>query len=210
MQRNRIKRRLRELWRTRLEQRPARLRLRARRSRPGLIEAADAQGSAWLGERVDERDREGGAHEGAEPGAPDALPRRRAWPARRPASTTRRCSQYASDCASQARPDQGLAQDRVATRSAATRGATGEWTTHDRRQPITPDRQHPRATSSTGSGRTATIGLPWAWAIVALTVIVRIALVPLTVKQIHSMQNLQRHAPEMKEIQRKYKGDRRR
>ncbi len=52
------------------------------------------------------------------------------------------------------------------------------------------------------------IGLPWAWAIVALTVLVRMALVPLTVKQIHSMQNLQRHAPEMKEIQRKYKGDR--
>jgi YidC/Oxa1 family membrane protein insertase len=52
------------------------------------------------------------------------------------------------------------------------------------------------------------IGLPWAWAIVALTVIVRMLLVPLTVKQIHSMQNLQRHAPEMKEIQRKYKGDR--
>ena len=38
------------------------------------------------------------------------------------------------------------------------------------------------------------IGLPWAWAIVALTVLVRMALVPLTVKQIHSMQNLQRHA----------------
>ncbi len=52
------------------------------------------------------------------------------------------------------------------------------------------------------------IGLPWAWAIVGLTVLVRMALVPLTVKQIHSMQNLQRHAPEMKEIQRKYKGDR--
>ncbi len=33
-------------------------------------------------------------------------------------------------------------------------------------------------------------------------------LVPLTVKQIHSMQNMQAHAPEMKEIQRKYKGDR--
>src|SRR5262249_9468863 len=31
--------------------------------------------------------------------------------------------------------------------------------------------------------------------------------VPLTVRQIHSMQNLQRHAPQMKEIQRKYKGD---
>ncbi len=50
--------------------------------------------------------------------------------------------------------------------------------------------------------------MPWAWAIVGLTVLVRMALVPLTVKQIHSMQNLQRHAPEMKEIQRKYKGDR--
>jgi YidC/Oxa1 family membrane protein insertase len=32
--------------------------------------------------------------------------------------------------------------------------------------------------------------------------------VPLTVRQIHSMQNLQAHAPEMKEIQRKYKHDR--
>ena len=52
------------------------------------------------------------------------------------------------------------------------------------------------------------IGLPWPWAIVALTVLVRIVLVPLTVKQIHSMQNLQRHAPEMKEIQRKFKHDR--
>jgi YidC/Oxa1 family membrane protein insertase len=52
------------------------------------------------------------------------------------------------------------------------------------------------------------IGLPWAWAIVGLTVIVRMLLVPLTVKQIHSMQNMQAHAPEMKELQRKYKGDR--
>jgi YidC/Oxa1 family membrane protein insertase len=51
-------------------------------------------------------------------------------------------------------------------------------------------------------------GLPWAWAIVAVTIAVRILLVPLTIKQIHSMQNLQRHAPQMKEIQRKYKGDR--
>jgi YidC/Oxa1 family membrane protein insertase len=54
----------------------------------------------------------------------------------------------------------------------------------------------------------ATVGLPWAWAIVAVTICVRIALVPLTVRQIHSMQALQKHAPEMKEIQRKYKGDR--
>jgi YidC/Oxa1 family membrane protein insertase len=54
------------------------------------------------------------------------------------------------------------------------------------------------------------IGLPWAWSIVALTVIVRLVLVPLTVRQIHSMQNLQRHAPEMKEIQKKYKADKKR
>jgi YidC/Oxa1 family membrane protein insertase len=55
-----------------------------------------------------------------------------------------------------------------------------------------------------------TIGLSWAWSIVALTVIVRLLLVPLTVRQIHSMQNLQRHAPEMKEIQKKYKADKKR
>jgi YidC/Oxa1 family membrane protein insertase len=52
------------------------------------------------------------------------------------------------------------------------------------------------------------VGIPWAWSIVALTVIVRMMLVPLTVKQIHSMQNLQRYAPQMKEIQKKYKNDR--
>ena len=55
-----------------------------------------------------------------------------------------------------------------------------------------------------------TVGLPWAWSIVALTVIVRLLLVPLTVKQIHSMQNLQRHAPQMKELQKKYKADKKR
>jgi YidC/Oxa1 family membrane protein insertase len=53
-------------------------------------------------------------------------------------------------------------------------------------------------------------GLPWAWSIVALTILVRILLVPLVVRQIHSMQSLQAHAPQMKEIQRKYKGDRQR
>ncbi len=59
-------------------------------------------------------------------------------------------------------------------------------------------------------GPHGTIGLPWAWSIVALTVIVRLILVPLTVRQIHSMQNLQRHAPQMKEIQKKYKTDKKR
>ena len=42
----------------------------------------------------------------------------------------------------------------------------------------------------------------------ALVVLVRLVLVPVTVRQIHSMQNLQAHAPEMKEIQQKWKHDR--
>ena len=50
-------------------------------------------------------------------------------------------------------------------------------------------------------------GFSWAWSIVVLTVIVRVCLVPVTVKQIHSMQNLQAHAPEMKAIQQKWKHD---
>jgi YidC/Oxa1 family membrane protein insertase len=54
------------------------------------------------------------------------------------------------------------------------------------------------------------VSLTWAWSIVAVTVIVRLLLVPLTVRQIHSMQNLQRHAPQMKELQKKYKTDKKR
>jgi YidC/Oxa1 family membrane protein insertase len=54
------------------------------------------------------------------------------------------------------------------------------------------------------------VGLTWAWSICALTVMVRMLLVPLTVRQIHSMQNLQRFAPQMKEIQKKYKNDKQR
>ena len=53
-----------------------------------------------------------------------------------------------------------------------------------------------------------TAGLSWSWSIVALVVLVRIVLVPVTVRQIHSMQNLQAHAPEMKEIQQRWKHDR--
>jgi YidC/Oxa1 family membrane protein insertase len=54
------------------------------------------------------------------------------------------------------------------------------------------------------------VGLSWAWSIVALTVLVRVLLVPVTVRQIHSMQNLQAHAPEMKEIQKRWKHDKQR
>jgi YidC/Oxa1 family membrane protein insertase len=53
-----------------------------------------------------------------------------------------------------------------------------------------------------------TVGFPWAWAIVALTVIVRVLLVPVALRQIHSMQSLQLHAPEMKAIQQRYKDNR--
>src|SRR5438477_8476573 len=52
------------------------------------------------------------------------------------------------------------------------------------------------------------LGLTWAWSIVATTLVVRVLLVPLTIRQIHSMQSLQKHAPQMKEIQKKYKHDR--
>jgi YidC/Oxa1 family membrane protein insertase len=51
-------------------------------------------------------------------------------------------------------------------------------------------------------------GLSWAWSIVAVTVAVRVLLVPVAIRQIHSMQSLQIHAPEMKAIQQRYKHDR--
>src|SRR6266508_4600449 len=54
------------------------------------------------------------------------------------------------------------------------------------------------------------IGLSWGWSIIGLTVIVRVLLLPLMVRQIHSMQSMQSHLPEMKAIQQKYKGDRQR
>src|SRR4026207_2433935 len=55
-----------------------------------------------------------------------------------------------------------------------------------------------------------TIGLPWAWSTVALTVLVRVGLASLAASQIHSMQAMQRHMPEMKAIQQKYKTDKKR
>jgi YidC/Oxa1 family membrane protein insertase len=51
------------------------------------------------------------------------------------------------------------------------------------------------------------VGLAWGTAIIALTVVVRAALVPLTLKQIRSMQAMQRLAPEIKALQEKYKDD---
>jgi YidC/Oxa1 family membrane protein insertase len=54
------------------------------------------------------------------------------------------------------------------------------------------------------------VGFSWGFSIIALTVVVRAALIPLTLKQFKSMQALQRLAPEIKELQAKYKDDRQR
>jgi YidC/Oxa1 family membrane protein insertase len=54
------------------------------------------------------------------------------------------------------------------------------------------------------------IGGSWGWSIVLLTVLVRAVLLPLTLKQFHSMQRLQAHMPELKAIQNKYKDDKQR
>ncbi|MCE3047458.1 membrane protein insertase YidC [Helicobacter kayseriensis] len=47
----------------------------------------------------------------------------------------------------------------------------------------------------------------WGWAIVLLTIIVRLVLFPLSYKGMMGMQKLKELAPEMKEIQAKYKSD---
>jgi YidC/Oxa1 family membrane protein insertase len=54
------------------------------------------------------------------------------------------------------------------------------------------------------------VGLSWGFSIIALTVCVRAVLIPLTLKQFKSMQGLQRLAPEIKELQAKYKDDKQR
>jgi YidC/Oxa1 family membrane protein insertase len=53
-------------------------------------------------------------------------------------------------------------------------------------------------------------GVPWGWSIVLLTVVIRALLLPLTLKQFHSMQALQRLQPELKALQNKYKDDKQR
>jgi YidC/Oxa1 family membrane protein insertase len=50
-------------------------------------------------------------------------------------------------------------------------------------------------------------GWTWTLSIVGLVVVIRILLIPLFVKQIKSQRNLQLIQPQIKEIQKKYKGD---
>jgi len=54
------------------------------------------------------------------------------------------------------------------------------------------------------------IGLSWGFSIIALTVLVRACLLPLTFKQFHSMQRLAHLQPELKKIQERYKNDKER
>src|SRR5918994_590186 len=54
------------------------------------------------------------------------------------------------------------------------------------------------------------VGLYWGPAIVALTFITRIVILPLSIKQIRSMRALQAFQPQIKAIQEKYKDDRQR
>jgi YidC/Oxa1 family membrane protein insertase len=51
-------------------------------------------------------------------------------------------------------------------------------------------------------------GWTWTFSIVGLVIVIRILLIPLFVKQIKSQRNLQLIQPQMKEIQKKYAGDR--
>jgi YidC/Oxa1 family membrane protein insertase len=54
------------------------------------------------------------------------------------------------------------------------------------------------------------VGFSWGLSIIAMTVVVRAALVPLTLKQFRSMQALARLQPEIKKLQEKYKDDKQR
>src|ERR1700704_3587297 len=54
------------------------------------------------------------------------------------------------------------------------------------------------------------VGGSWGLAIVGLTVLIRAVLVPLTFKQLRSMQEMQRMAPEINALKEKYKDDKQR
>ena len=53
-------------------------------------------------------------------------------------------------------------------------------------------------------------GVTWALSIAGLVVVIRVLLIPLFVKQIKAQRNMQVIQPKMKEIQKKYAGDRER
>ena len=54
------------------------------------------------------------------------------------------------------------------------------------------------------------LGIGWGMAIVCLTIMIRVLLLPLTLKQFKSMQSMARLQPEIKKLQEKYKNDKER
>src|SRR5215208_2415093 len=52
-----------------------------------------------------------------------------------------------------------------------------------------------------------TVGLGWGPAIIGLTIVIRLAILPLTYKQVRSMQEMQRFSPEIQRIRDRYKED---
>jgi YidC/Oxa1 family membrane protein insertase len=54
------------------------------------------------------------------------------------------------------------------------------------------------------------VGLSWAMSIVFLTFVIRLIILPLTFRQVRSMQGLQRLQPEIKKLQARYKDDKQR
>jgi len=60
----------------------------------------------------------------------------------------------------------------------------------------------------TSIGMNPSSGWTWALSIVGLVVVIRIVLIPLFVRQIRAQRNLQIIQPQIKEIQKKYAGDR--
>src|SRR4051812_16808205 len=52
-----------------------------------------------------------------------------------------------------------------------------------------------------------TVGLGWGFAIIGLTLVIRLAILPLTFKQVRSMQEMQRFSPEIQRIRERYKED---
>src|SRR6476619_6328239 len=54
------------------------------------------------------------------------------------------------------------------------------------------------------------VGLSWGWSIVFLTFVIRLIILPLTFRQVRSMQGLQRLQPEIKKLQARYKDDKQR
>jgi YidC/Oxa1 family membrane protein insertase len=52
-----------------------------------------------------------------------------------------------------------------------------------------------------------TVGFGWGLSIIGLTLVIRLAILPLTYKQVRSMQEMQRFSPEIQRIRERYKED---